>query len=45
MATSAVWKCERKIEVSLGVVSFLWFVSLDKQRNEQEKVIAVLKRQ
>jgi hypothetical protein len=28
-------RCESKIAVSLGVVSFLWFVSLDKQRNER----------
>jgi hypothetical protein len=32
MATSAVWWCESKIAVFLGVVSFLWFVSLDKQK-------------
>jgi hypothetical protein len=27
--------CESKIAVFLGVGSFLWFVSLDKQRNER----------
>jgi hypothetical protein len=29
--------CESKIAVSLGVVSFLCFVSLDKQRNESRR--------
>jgi hypothetical protein len=37
MAISAVRQCESKIAVFLGVVSFLWFVSLDKQRNERRR--------
>jgi hypothetical protein len=34
--------CESKIAVSLGVVSFLCFVSLDKQRNEQKSIIILI---
>jgi hypothetical protein len=43
-AWQLVWLalCKSKIAVFLGVVSFLWFVSLDKQRNEQKSIINAL---